>query len=269
MLKGEKGNPIGTRRFGWSEPLSRREFVLRSAAGAAAVALGCSDPPAPKREPAVLGWRPHPPTSELPPGLRRLNIGSGRDGFIYVPPTYEHGTPAPLLVLLHGAGQDSTEWSDGPLAELVDDLGIIVLGPDSRLQTWDVAMTGQLGIDTPFIDRALEWTFDQCNIDPARIGLGGFSDGASCALSLGITNGNLFSAVIGFSPGFVHADAQVGSPRVFISHGNADNVLPVQNPLTIVSTLRSEDVVVTYEEFVGGHTVTREIARQAFEWFVS
>ena len=269
MSKDGERHLIGARRSGWSERLSRREFLWCGAASAAAVAVGCSNPTVTNRQPAFLESRPHPPTGELPPGIRRLNIEVGRDAFIYVPPTYDHATPAPLLILLHGAGRDSSEWSNSPLPELVDDLGIIVLGPDSRSRTWDVAMTGQLGIDATFIDRALGWTFDRCNIDPARIGLGGFSDGASCALSLGITNGNLFSAVIGFSPGFVHADAQVGSPRVFISHGSADPVLPVQNARTIVSALRSEDFDVTYEEFVGGHTVTREIARQAFEWFVS
>ena len=38
-------------------------------------------------------------------------------------------------------------------------------------------------------------------IDPSRIAMAGFSDGASYSLSVGLANGDLFSAVFGFSPG--------------------------------------------------------------------
>lgn len=43
-------------------------------------------------------------------------------------------------------------------------------------------------------------------IDPAHVAIGGFSDGASCALSLGLVNGDLFTHVMAFSPGLVVAD---------------------------------------------------------------
>ena len=57
--------------------------------------------------------------------------------------------------------------------------------------------------------------------DPAHIAVGGFSDGASYALSVGITNGDLFTDVIAFSPGFMAPARQQGKPRLFISHGES------------------------------------------------
>lgn len=41
-------------------------------------------------------------------------------------------------------------------------------------------------------------------VDTTRLGVGGFSDGASYALSLGLTNGDLFTHVIAFSPGALY-----------------------------------------------------------------
>ena len=83
--------------------------------------------------------------------------------------------------------------------------------PDSRGPPWDV-LEGGYGPDVAFLDRALELTFSRCAIDPARIAAEGFSDGASYALSIGITNGDLFSHVIAFSPGFMAPKEPWGKP---------------------------------------------------------
>jgi phospholipase/carboxylesterase len=44
---------------------------------------------------------------------------------------------------------------------------------------------------------------------------------------LGINNGDLFTHVLAFSPGFVAPAAWVGMPRIFVSHGTRDEVLPI------------------------------------------
>ncbi len=58
--------------------------------------------------------------------------------------------------------------------------------------------------------------------------MGGFADGASYALSLGITNGDLFTHVLAVAPAFMAPAAQRGSPRVFIAHGTEDGALPIK-----------------------------------------
>jgi len=66
-----------------------------------------------------------------------------------------------------------------------------------------------------------------CNVDPKHLALGGFSDGASYALSLGMTNGDLFTALMAFSPGFSRPAANRGKPRIFVAHGRQDQILAI------------------------------------------
>ena len=120
------------------------------------------------------------------------------------------------------------------------------------------------------IDQALEEAFSHCAVDPERLAVGGFSDGASYALSLGITNGDLFGYILAFSPGFMAPAAQVGSPRVFISHGTHDTVLAIDRcSRRIVARLERVGYDVRYREFDGGHLVPPGIAREATDWFVA
>jgi len=148
---------------------------------------------------------------------------------------------------------------------------MILLAPDSRsLYTWDAIM-GAFGPDVEFLDLALGYTFERCRIDPARIALGGFSDGASYALSLGIRNGDLFSHLIAYSPGFyIATGSPVGKPPVFVSHGTWDDVLPVTTSRDfIVPSLRGKGYEVVYNEFEGGHEVPAAISDSALDWFLN
>src|SRR5262249_11709837 len=116
---------------------------------------------------------------------------------------------------------------------------------------------------------ALAMTFNRCAVDPAHLGIGGFSDGASYALSLGLTNGDRFTHILAFSPGFVPPAAQVGSPLIFVSHGPRDPVLPIDRcSRRIVPRLERAGYDVTYVEFDGPHTVPPEIARRGLDWFL-
>ena len=147
-----------------------------------------------------------------------------------------------------------------------DDAGVAVLAPDSRDSSWD-AIRDRFGRDVTFVDRALERVFDTVSVDAARIAVGGFSDGATYALSLGLVNGDLFSRVVAFSPGFVVDGTPHGKPRVFISHGTADPILPIdQSSRVIVSRLRARGYDVTFREFDGGHEVPADIARESMAW---
>jgi phospholipase/carboxylesterase len=252
--------------------LTRRSFV-QTIGGTAAALFGSSfgGMPLVSADPAqaVLRSRPHKRTEDAKTGMQPLGIGFGRDGFMYVPATYRRDKPTPLLVLLHGATQDSTLWSRGPLEKLFDNPAVIVLAPDSRERTWDLSLGGY-GPDVRFIDEALALAFRKCNIDPARIALGGFSDGASYALSLGISNGDLFSALIAFSPGYISPARRKGTPRIFVAHGTQDQILPIdQTSRTIVPDLKEAGFNVHYEEFDGPHTVTVSEVAAAMRWFVA
>lgn len=206
------------------------------------------------------------PTASLPPGRHALGLGTGRDGYLYVPAGYDPTVAAPLALLLHGAGQNAAEWVPG--FPIFDDLGLLVLAVDSRAVSWDIRFGG-FGPDARFIERALAWTFERARVDPERIAVGGFSDGASYALSLGLTNGDFFTQVLGFSPGFVVTDGRRGTPPVFLSHGSQDPILPVGFTRQIAATLEDEGHEVVYEEFEGGHTLPFAVGERALRWFVT
>ena len=111
--------------------------------------------------------------------------------------------------------------------------------------------------------------FQSIRIDPQRIAVGGFSAGASYALSIGLANGGLFTHVSAYSPGFNAAPAREGRPRVFVSHGTSDGVLPINaTSRRIVPQLRREGYEVEYEEFTGLHTVPSAIVEKSLDWFL-
>ncbi len=172
------------------------------------------------------------------------------------------------MVALHGAGGSAA----GPISLLqgfAESRGFLVLAVDSRGTVWDVSAS-KFGPDVAFIDSALAWTFDRCAVDPTRILLEGFSDGASYTLGLGLTNGDLFSRLVAFSPGYIPESSSPwrGSPKIFISHGRQDPVLPIDAASrVIVSDLQSQQYDVTYMEFDGGHDVPPAILTSAVDWF--
>jgi len=170
-------------------------------------------------------------------------------------------------VLLHGAGGSAADWRG--VFESAADRGMVVLAVDSRGNTWD-RVWGDFGPDVLFLDAALKRVFDLCAVDPSRIALAGFSDGASYALSLGVGNGDLFTHLIAFSPGFLNSgESLVGRPRVFLSHGSNDGILSVSTSRdAIVPLLRGAGYEVRYEEFAGGHTVPKAVFDLAMAWFL-
>ena len=216
-----------------------------------------------------LRARPDPPPSDAArAGLRPLGLGSTRDGLLYVPAGYGAGKRAPLALTLHGAGGDARSGVSHFL-HLADEAGVVLLAPESRGRTWDV-LVGGYGSDVEFIDRALEWTFERLTLDTRRLAITGFSDGASYGLSLGLTNGDLFTHLIAFSPGFMAPANHRGKPPVFVSHGTRDRVLPIERcSRRIVPQLDRAGYRVRYREFDGPHTVPESIAREALRWFSS
>ncbi|HEU4699128.1 MAG TPA: PHB depolymerase family esterase [Gemmatimonadales bacterium] len=207
-----------------------------------------------------------PPPLESPPtGSRPLGLERVRDGLLHVPPGYDAALPAPLVVMLHGAGGDAPNVL-GALAGLADRHGLLLLLPDSRGPTWDV-IAGGWGPDVAFLDRALSAVFEEYAVDPARLAVAGFSDGASYALSLGLANGDLFTHVVAFSPGFAAPPSRHGAPRVFVSHGTADRVLPIDRcSRRLVPRLEADGYDVTYREFPGGHAIPPAVAAAAVGW---
>lgn len=214
-----------------------------------------------------LRFRPRASTGEHTAREEGLGLGEGRDGVLYVPDTAEPG--APILVFLHGATGSGRGHMRAVLAA-VDRYGVILVAPDSRGGgTWDLITEARFGPDIAFLDRVLDAVVERVDADTDRLALGGVSDGASYALSVGLSNGDVFSTVLAFSPGFLAVPETVGRPRLFVSHGTADPILPIDGcSRSFVPVLRDAGYEVNFVEFDGGHTVPPEVSDQGIRWWL-
>jgi predicted esterase len=244
--------------------MSRRRFGTLVGGALASFACGSAGAGANDANEGRLSARPTANVRSTAAGLHALGLARGRDAVLHLPPDASEA-PRPLLVLLHGAG-GSGEGVLRRVGAAADEAGVVVLSPDSRGSTWD-AISGGFGPDVTFLNRALERVFETVSVDPVRIAVGGFSDGASYALSLGLINGDLFARVVAFSPGFIVNGTSHGTPRFFISHGTADPILPIdQTSRRIVPALKRRGYDVTFREFDGGHQVPPDIAKDGLRW---
>ncbi|MGY1884244.1 alpha/beta hydrolase [Blastococcus sp. SYSU DS0753] len=212
-----------------------------------------------------LGSRPVvAPTGEpWPPGVHALDLGGGAEVLLAVPAG--EPAPRPLLVFFHGAGGEPAQ-SLAAVGAAAGAHGVLVLAPRSGAPTWDL-VAGRLGRDVAVLDAALAQVTDRVPV--TRCAVGGFSDGASYALSIGPANGDLFDAVLAFSPGFAHPPARVGRPRLWITHGTEDRVLPVARcGRRLAAGFRDAGEDLTYVEFDGGHVVRPEGVAAALEWWL-
>ena len=247
--------------------VTRRHFGLMAGGILATFAFagGCRDTAAAPGNDGRLPARPRKGVATTAKS-DRLGLDSERDAILHLPPN-AGAAPLPLLVYLHGA----TQRAEGMLRRLsaaTDAAGVAMLAPDSRGTTWD-AIRDDFGPDIVFLNRALDRVFETVAIDPARIAIGGFSDGATYALSLGMINGDLFTHVIANSPGFVINGSAHGKPKIFVSHGTADQILPIdQCSRMIVPALRGRHYDVMFKEFPGRHEIPAEIAAEGLRWFV-
>jgi phospholipase/carboxylesterase len=193
-----------------------------------------------------------------PAGLHECAVGGRRPALLRVPA----GAPTGLAMLFHGAG-GRPEGALDLLADHPAAAGLLLLAPASIGTTWDL-VTGPAGADREQCAALLAQVLSSWPVRYEDRLIGGFSDGASYALSLGLCNGDVFSFVTGFSPGFVTALQRRGRPRVFISHGTADTVLPVEQcGRSVAGQLRDAGYDVTYEEFPDGHLVPAAVVGRA------
>jgi predicted esterase len=218
--------------------------------------------------PPLLEAHPVVTSASLPPGETRLSEGA----VAYRPKSAPAG-PLPLLVLLHGTGDQGAHFLKimEPLAER---RGLLMVAPRAKSGVWDLMenlaahQDPWSGSDSCRIDRALADLFARTAVDSKRVVLLGFSDGASYALSLGTANPQLFSAVISLSPGYFVPPKHLYRPqKVFIAHGRKDSVLSFANSHDVLAgILGKAGVDLRFRAFDGDHQISRSALNEALDF---
>ena len=195
----------------------------------------------------------------------------------------------PLLILLHGYGSDENDLFSFA-KELPKELCIISLRApikiipygyawyninfDENKNKWNDTKQAKKAMNTvlDFIDRAIS----MYKIDKTNISLLGFSQGCILGLALALNNPKKFKNIIGLS-GYLSKDF-LNKPlkkngykhlNFYCSHGNSDQVIPVEWARKTPLFLKNLNINYKYSEFPVGHGVSPENFFELRDWLKS
>ena len=197
-------------------------------------------------------------------------------------------TRPPLLILLHGYGANEDDLAGlaphldprlllvCPRAPLTLQPGSYVwfnLGFDADGISFDAAEVQRALIQvTEFVAAAASYY----QADPARLVLGGFSQGAIVSAALLQTAPELLAGVALLSGRVPHAelagrapDAALRGKPVLIQHGVHDQVLPVEGARAGRALLEPLGVALTYREYPMGHEISAQSLSDFAAWLAA
>jgi predicted peptidase len=174
--------------------------------------------------------------------LRELHLDRGTFPFVvYTPRGYDPATPWPVILFLHGRGEEGDDgWK--PVA--------VGLGPAILLEArrWPfVVVFPQKPRDAPgwleYEDLALgalARVRNELHIDPSRIHLTGVSMGGYGAWMLAPRHGDLFASIAPVCGGGRLTDApRLRHLPIWAFHGDADPIVPAEQSRRMVDAVRS------------------------------
>lgn len=193
---------------------------------------------------------------------------------VSVEPDEESDGPPPAVFVLHGRGANERDLL--PITErLPDTLYVVSFRAPAPLQggyTWyelDLS-AGGLHQSQPdeegfrrsldLVTKSIEGSIDAYGLDPDRIGLFGFSQGAITSLSLLFESPARYDWVVALH-GYLAAahasmepDGIAGTP-VFLGAGSADRIIPAHRTERAADRLGAVGADVTFEVFDASHGV--------------
>jgi phospholipase/carboxylesterase len=209
-----------------------------------------------------------------------------------LPLTFQHreaarNTDAPwLLILMHGVGSNDDDLFGlaphvPPRFHVLSLQAPYMLGPDSY--AW--FQFGQKPNGDRVIDEAQELvsrnlvaqTVDaaakQLGVPPARLVVGGFSQGGIMSLTLLLTQPALLHAVLVLHSRLLPQALAVSAPmaslagrKAWVSHGVHDNVIPLASAHAMRAHLVTTPVELSYAEFPGMHEIRPAELQAAMAW---
>ncbi|MFM2152753.1 MAG: hypothetical protein RL199_1188 [Pseudomonadota bacterium] len=204
----------------------------------------------------------------------------------HVPPRVPSPTgKAPALVLLHGFGANEQDLLGlartlDPRLDLHGLRAPITVGPDS-FAWFNVTYSAEGPLHDPSAAEAararladfLKRLRTESTVDPSRIYLLGFSQGAILGLSLAYTEPSLLAGVIAVSgrtlpevAAAVKEKSLDGGPRVLLMHGTEDQRLPFANALASEHLLKASGLPYAFKSYPAGHIIDARMRDDLAEW---
>jgi len=200
------------------------------------------------------------PATQAPAAVRQVTPKA----IAYIPEAVT--APAPVIVLLHGAGGNARPFAQ-EFKQDVEARGAILLSVQSAGQTWAIRKPSSKEPDVANIRAAIDRLSATASVDPKRISVMGFSDGASYALSVGMAYPDLFRSIVAFSPGYAFSPKRLYTDqRIFIAHGRRDRVLPADNARQIVKGLEAAGFDPEVHWFNGGHEIDPQLKQAGIDF---
>jgi poly(3-hydroxybutyrate) depolymerase len=170
--------------------------------------------------------------------------------YLFVPESIKSGTPAPLIILLHGSGRNGLtlvdKWKDLAAKE-----GIIVAGPDSlNPQVWSSPIDGP-----DFLRDVVENIKSRYTIDPRRVYLFGHSGGAVFALYMSLLESQYFAATAIHAGAIKQNDPAIDVAKrktpIAIFIGTKDRFFPLEDVRRTRDDLNKQGFAVELTEMPG------------------
>lgn len=197
----------------------------------------------------------------------------------------ERSGPAPALLLLHGIGSNEDDLMG--LAPYLDRRFFIV-SARAPIAMWP---GGYAWFNIEFTDRGMIANLDQAarsrerivkfidevtqsyGVDPRRLYLMGFSQGAMMSFSVGLRWPDKVAGIVAMSGRLPEQVlAEISQPEtlrgmpVFVAHGVYDPVIPVQYGRECRAALEKLPVTLTYREYAMAHEVSPESLSDIAAW---
>lgn len=173
-----------------------------------------------------------------------------RGFYLFVPESVKSGTPAPLIVLLHGSGRNGLtlvdKWKDLATKE-----GIILAGPDSL----DPSVWNSPGDGPDFLRDLVENIKSRYTINPRRVYLFGHSGGAVFALYMSLLESQYFAAAAIHAGALRRRDPAIGVAKrkspIAIFVGTRDRFFPLEDVRGTRDELNSQGFAAELTEIPG------------------
>lgn len=168
--------------------------------------------------------------STLSPGDYADSItvdGLDRTYLLHVPPAYK-GSPAPLVIVLHGGGSSAQRMVTLTGFNTISDReGFIVVYPEGVETYWNDGKANRRNVDdVKFISTLIDHVSQELNVDETRIYATGISNGAmmSCRLACELSHKIAAVAMVaGTMPGELYPHCSPSSPvSVVVMDGTGD-----------------------------------------------